>query len=152
MAIPEYNQPEETNYGHSEYQLLVENGLKIMMTNFQPEQRNETPQWQYVILYSTRIPCVHPENPNPNEPRCTRMVIEAIEDLKSICGPGTTFFLYTTDETPLTLEDRNLSPEEKDTLTRKIKTFKNKMKRKKIVWIYPGLKTLRNDTGTLSSK
>ena len=138
MAIPDYSQPRRTNYGHSEYQLLVDNGIKTMMTNFQPEQKNENSRWQYAILFSKLIPCVHPENPNPNEPRCARMVIEAIKDLESICGPGTTFFLYTTDETPLTHEDPNLSPEEKDKLRRKIRTFKNEIKRKNIVWIYPG--------------
>ena len=138
MAIPDYSQPRRTNYGHSEYQLLVENGLKKMITNFQADQRNETPQWQYVILFSKLIPCLHPKNPNPNEPRCTRMVIEAIKDLESICGPDTTFYLYTTDETPLTLEDPSLSPEERDRLRIKIITFKNEINGKNIVWIYPG--------------
>ncbi|CAB4027703.1 Hypothetical predicted protein [Paramuricea clavata] len=45
---------------------------------------------------------------------------EAIKDLESICGTGSTFFLYTTDKTPLTLKDPNPPPEEKDKLRRKI--------------------------------
>jgi hypothetical protein len=65
------------------------------------------------------------------------MVIQAIKDLKSICGTGSTFFLHTTDKTPLTLKDPNLPPEEKDKLRRKISTFKNEIEGKKIVWIYP---------------
>ena len=95
MALPDYQQPEKTNYGHSEYLLLANNGFGEMLSSFISNHKGCP---QYVILYSTLLPCMYPANPvspgNDRVPRCVEMTFTANDILKKSC-PGALFFLYT---------------------------------------------------------
>ena len=99
MAVPDYYEPKETNYGHAEYQLLTNNGLNIMLETFKTKH-NGCPK--YVILYSTILPCLYPPNPvkinQPQVPRCAEMTVNAKNELKGKCLQ-TEFFVYSNDTT-----------------------------------------------------
>lgn len=64
---------------------------------------------KYVIVYSSNLPCVSPENPDNTKPRCAQMVVNAREEVRTICKDAL-FYLYTTHETPSSLDDPNLHP------------------------------------------
>ncbi len=96
MAIPDFSKAKETNYGHSEYQLLINDGLGNMLGTF--NTKHGCPQ--YVILYSTLLPCMYPPNPvtlgqNP-VPRCAEMTVDARKRLRKLCT-GANFYVYTNE-------------------------------------------------------
>ena len=128
LATPDYSKGQETNYGHSEYQLLTDNKLGQMVTDF--KKYYDCPE--YVILYSSNLPCVSPENPDNNKPRCAQMVVNAKEEVETICEDAW-FYLYTTHETPSSLSDPKLLPQFKEHIRQKI-AF---LKRNGINWIHP---------------
>jgi hypothetical protein len=53
MAKVDYNQDQQTNLGHSEYQLLHGDGLRIMRQGM-----GDCPR--FMIIYSTNLPCMRP--------------------------------------------------------------------------------------------
>ncbi len=84
-----------TNYGHSEYQLLRDDGLEAMVTSFR-QRHNGCPQ--YVILYTTNLPCTAAPKYIPPL-RCAQMTVNARKNLMNIC-PETRFYVYITRNTP----------------------------------------------------
>ena len=107
------NEKERKNFAHSEYQLLVNNGLTGMLQTSNGEMCPE-----YVILYSKLLPCYKPAT----KP-CSAINIEARKDLATLCGEEVNFYLYTTHETPAST---NLDQ-------KKLEFLKNS----KIIWINP---------------
>ena len=99
MAVPDFNQPRQTNAGHSEYLLLKDDGLGDMLRTFQTKH-GSCPE--YVLLYSTLLPCMYPPNPvSPGQvpvPRCAEMTVNAKKSAKRMC-PGSAFNLYTHEVT-----------------------------------------------------
>lgn len=136
-AFVDYFAYPDTNYGHSEYQLFSRNGLGKMITHFQTKY-GDCPQ--YVILYSTNIPCSFPTNPDTRIQRCARMTIDERNRLKNICAT-TMFYLYTDEETPLILQDKNAPQKYKNFIQRKINSFGKEISDGNIIWIYPGVQT-----------
>ena len=128
LATPDYSKGQHTNYGHSEYQLLTDNKLGQMVTDF--KKYYGCPE--YVILYSSNLPCVSPPNPDNNKPRCAQMVVNAREEVENICEDAW-FYLYTTHETPSSLSDPNLLPQFKERIKEKM-AF---LRRNRINWIHP---------------
>ncbi len=80
------------NEGHSEYQLLHGNGLDAMIERLSNCS-------QFMIIYSTHLPCMRPRYPNgnlvPGKPdRCLEMIGAAKTQLLNDC-PNTFVYLYT---------------------------------------------------------
>jgi hypothetical protein len=126
MASVDYQQPKETNYGHSEYLLLANNGFDKMLSSFTSNpDHNDCPQ--YVILYSYLLPCTYPPNPvsqgNDPVPRCAELTVLANKSLKKSC-PGAVFYVYTNE-----VSDKDYP----EVFEATVKNFKNKG----IIWIHP---------------
>lgn len=134
-AFVDYFEDAKTNLGHSEYQLLSGNGLGKMITHFQTIY-GDCPQ--YVIFYSSNLPCSFPPNPNAAFQRCAGMTIEERNRLRKICA-DTLFYLYTDKETPRILQDKKLPTGYKKFIQSKINAFGNEFSNKNIIWIYPGV-------------
>lgn len=86
---------------------------------------------KYVILYSSNLHCVSPENPDNTKPRCAQMVVNAREEVRTICKDAL-FYLYTTHETPSSLRDPKLLSQLKVHTGQKI-AF---LKKNDIKWIH----------------
>lgn len=93
-----YDKPHNTNYGHSEFQLLTGNALGEMAASVGCPK--------YVIVYSSNLPCYKPENPNPDIPRCAELTVQVKNNFAQTC-PGATFYLYTDKESGKNLPDQN---------------------------------------------
>ena len=89
----------DSNYGHSEFQLLAGGELLDMV--------NYVGCPSYVIVYSNIFPCVKPVNPDPKIPRCAELITEVHSRFFKEC-PDAPFYLLTERET-----GKNLPDEEK---------------------------------------
>jgi hypothetical protein len=91
MAVVDKSEPRGSNFGHSEYHLLKNNALDDMLTSLY--EQGLCPQ--YLILYSTLIPCLYsPKNSPYLTPRCAEMIVNEKKKMEEIC-PKTKFFLHT---------------------------------------------------------
>ena len=99
FSFVDYTKLTETNYGHSEYQLLTDNALEKMANS------KNVGCSQYVILYSSNLLCYKPANPGPEIPRCAQLTIQAKNDFAKT-SPGATFYLYNDYETGKKLKDQ----------------------------------------------
>ena len=123
FAFVDYFKPRYTNRGHSEYRLLSRNGLGKMITHI---QKTSSSCPQYVILYSSLLPCSYPIRWKKRPFRCADMTVQARKYFENICGPGTTFYLYTDKQTPST--PKKMIKNSLDALD---------LEKNKITWIYP---------------
>ena len=129
MCFVNYGEPRRTNYGHPEYQLLNSNQLTTMIDN----ALNGCPQ--YVILYSTNLPCVSPANPSSNGyriPRCAPLTVTVRQRLTQNC-PNAAFYLYTSGETPRSVNDPQLTAAQQQNVQNKIDAISGH----DIIWLYP---------------
>ena len=131
---------DKTNYGHAEYQLLFGDNLRQLI-----RRTGACPR--YVILYSSNLPCIKPQNPiigvdqydkttRYRVPRCTDLVIITRKRLAGICEDSK-FYLYTDKETPSSLAKGNtaFTQGQKNGIQEKIQRldFANN----DIIWIHP---------------
>ena len=128
LCFVDYKKPRRTNFGHPEYQLLHGRQLQALITRI-----GACPQ--YVLLYSSNLPCVSPKNPiqgGYRAPRCAPLAVKVRARLARTC-PDAAFYLYTDKETPASLRNRYLLPRFKKNIKKKIKALKNS----DIIRIYP---------------
>ena len=122
MAVPDFHKPRQSNYGHSEYQLIANNKFVKMLENFIP-RHSFCPQ--FVILYSTLLPCMYPpRNSKYRGPRCADMAVTAKNILHKSC-PEANFYLYT-DQISLGKKLRGL-----------LQDILDYFKENEVIWINP---------------
>ena len=97
VSYVDTRQRSDSNYGHSEYQLLADNQLLDMVDSVGCPF--------YVIVYSNIFPCIKPVNPDPTIPRCGVMLAQVQNRFHVKC-PDASFYLLTERETGLDLPDQ----------------------------------------------
>ena len=133
MCFVNYGAPQHTNYGHPEYQLLSGDQLTTMIND---ALSGICPQ--YVILYSTNLPCVSPTNPpvgtggKYRKPRCAPLTVMVRDKFAKTC-PKAAFYLYTSGETPDSVTDPGLTGRQQQNVQNKIDAIDGH----KIIWLHP---------------
>ena len=117
-------QPEQDNADHTEYRLLNNRGLEIMVQGM--------PQCPvYVIVYSTLLPCsVGGKQDLP--PRCLEMIATARRNFHTACR-NAQFYLYTNQDGPRTSTDRK----RRQQYQRYFQTDMDYMRNQNIIWLHP---------------
>jgi hypothetical protein len=125
MAKVDYNQDQQTNLGHSEYQLLHGDGLRIMRQGM-----GDCPR--FMIIYSTNLPCMRPRYgpghlvPNRAD-RCLEIIGAARRTLRNDC-PNAFFYLFTH-------QARARSPCDRD--QRFFQWERDYLRDNNIIWLHP---------------
>ncbi|CAB4039697.1 Hypothetical predicted protein [Paramuricea clavata] len=119
-------QLEIDNTDHTEYKLLNNRGLEVMV-----QSMPHCPV--YVILYSKLLPCSVGGNPN-KPPRCLEMIATARRNIRTPC-PNAQFYLYTTQNGPRTSTPRD--PAKDQNYQRYFQTDMTYMQRQNIIWLHP---------------